>query len=182
MLSGGWGVGEEKGRKGSEGFVRLSKLCFTKLPQCLSGFSPIHAFDKMAVMNYGGWEGIIWYFTSNCIDFMLQLCFERELFFFGREMLKQFSFAVCSDCFFLELVTLAGVSQMSRGNLSLQDLSPPLLKHLELFQNILDSASTFGEITIIKVGAYLQRVSLENPTAKKTEEVIFREEVEEEVG
>ena len=59
---------------------------------------------------------------------------------------------------------------------------PPLLKHLELFQNILDSVSTFGDITIIKVGAYLQRVSLENPTAKKTEEVIFREEVEEEVG
>ena len=122
---GDWGVGEEKRRKGSEGFVRLSKLCFTKLPQCLSGFSPIHAFDKMAVMNYGGWEGIIWYCTSNCIDFMLQLCFERELFFFGGEMLKQFSFAVCNDCFYLELVTLAGVSQMSRGNLSLQDLSPP---------------------------------------------------------
>ena len=113
---------------------------------------------------------------------MLQLCFERELFFFGGEMLKQFSFAVCNDCFYLELVTLAGVSQMSRGNLSLQDLSPPLLKHLELFQNILDSVSTFRKITIIKVGAYLQRVSLENPTAKKTEEVIFREEVEEEVG
>ena len=30
-----WWVGEEKRRKGSEGFVRLSKLCFTKLPPCL---------------------------------------------------------------------------------------------------------------------------------------------------
>ena len=151
---------------------------------CLSVSRDFHLF--MHLMKWPpwimGWGGIILYCTSNCIDFMLQLCFERELFFLGEKCLNNLALLFAAIAFswnwWHSLVSHKWAVEIWVYKIC----PPPLLKHLELFQNILDSASTFGEITIIKVGAYLQRVSLENPTAKKTEEVIFREEVEEEVG
>ena len=59
----------EKGRKGSEGFVRLSKLCFTKLPPCPNIcrlYSPTRNLT-MQTMQYAWWISWTYLFSTHSL-------------------------------------------------------------------------------------------------------------------